>query len=185
MRAVWNERARCLQAVGNHSRNLSVGAEAGSKHRTQSRADSAGTAEAAVWYRRLQALLERRNRLASVMRIYRLYRAEGLAVRRLRRKRISRVAIASHTGPIESGMGVGFCVRHTGDGTRDWRASGGGCLYERKPFLRSRHQSAEVDTSLPELTSRHFLSWCEEQTIQLIDIQPGKPMQNGHVESLF
>lgn len=35
----------------------------------------------------------------------------------------------------------------------------------------------------PELTSRHFLNWCEEQKIQLIHIQPGKPMQNGHVES--
>jgi putative transposase len=30
------------------------------------------------------------------MRIYRLYRAEGLAVRRLKRKRLSRVAVASH-----------------------------------------------------------------------------------------
>jgi putative transposase len=35
----------------------------------------------------------------------------------------------------------------------------------------------------PELTRRHFLSWCEERKIQLIHIQPGKPMQNGHVES--
>ena len=34
----------------------------------------------------------------------------------------------------------------------------------------------------PELTSRHFLSWCEEQKIQLIHI-PRKPLQNGHVES--
>jgi hypothetical protein len=29
-----------------------------------------------------------------MMRIYRLYRAEGLAVRRLKRKRLSRVAVA-------------------------------------------------------------------------------------------
>ena len=35
----------------------------------------------------------------------------------------------------------------------------------------------------PELTSRHFLSWCEERKIHLIHIQPGRPMQNGHVES--
>jgi VanZ family protein len=28
-----------------------------------------------------------------------------------------------------------------------------------------------------------FLSWCEERKIQLIHIQPGRPMQNGHVES--
>jgi putative transposase len=34
-------------------------------------------------YRRLHALLERRDYPASVMRIYRLYRKEGLAVRRL------------------------------------------------------------------------------------------------------
>jgi putative transposase len=33
----------------------------------------------------------------------------------------------------------------------------------------------------PELTSRHFLSWCEERKIQLIHIQPGRPMQNGDV----
>ena len=32
----------------------------------------------------------------------------------------------------------------------------------------------------PELTSRHFLGWCEERKIQLIHIQPGRPMQNGH-----
>ena len=31
----------------------------------------------------------------------------------------------------------------------------------------------------PELTSRHFLAWCEERKIQLIHIQPGRPMQNG------
>ena len=35
----------------------------------------------------------------------------------------------------------------------------------------------------PELTSRHFLAWCKERKIQLIHIQPGRPMQNGHVES--
>src|SRR6202522_4692540 len=47
-------------------------------------------------YRRLHALLTRREHPASVMRIYRLYREEGLAVRRLKRKRLSRVAVASH-----------------------------------------------------------------------------------------
>ena len=35
----------------------------------------------------------------------------------------------------------------------------------------------------PEFTSRHFLGWCEERRIQLLHIQPGRPMQNGRVES--
>src|ERR1017187_433753 len=35
----------------------------------------------------------------------------------------------------------------------------------------------------PEFTSRHFVAWCEEHGIAVLHIQPGRPMQNGHVES--
>jgi putative transposase len=35
----------------------------------------------------------------------------------------------------------------------------------------------------PEFTSRHFLAWCVEWKIELLHIQPGKPTQNGRVES--
>jgi hypothetical protein len=34
-----------------------------------------------------------------------------------------------------------------------------------------------------ELTSRHFLAWGIDRRIELVHIQPGKPVQNGHVES--
>jgi len=34
-----------------------------------------------------------------------------------------------------------------------------------------------------ELTSRHFLAWGIDQRIELAHIQPGKPVQNAHVES--
>jgi hypothetical protein len=56
-------------------------------------------------YRRLHALLDRRGFAASPQRVYRLYRAEGLMVRRLRRKRLSRVTVASHLVRF----GVGSC----------------------------------------------------------------------------
>jgi len=35
----------------------------------------------------------------------------------------------------------------------------------------------------PELTSRHFLAWAIERGIELVHIQPGRPMQNGRLES--
>jgi transposase InsO family protein len=47
---------------------------------------------------------------------------------------------------------------------------------------RGMPESIRCDNG-PELTSRHFLGWCEERKAQLIHIQPGRPMQNGHVES--
>src|SRR5947209_3465563 len=43
-------------------------------------------------YRRLHALLLRRGQSSSPQRVYRVYKREGLAVRRLRRKRLSRPA---------------------------------------------------------------------------------------------
>ena len=35
----------------------------------------------------------------------------------------------------------------------------------------------------PEVSSRHYLAWCVERKIATVHIQPGRPMQNGHVES--
>jgi putative transposase len=35
----------------------------------------------------------------------------------------------------------------------------------------------------PEMTSRHFLAWALERKIEMVHIQPGRPQQNGLVES--
>jgi putative transposase len=35
----------------------------------------------------------------------------------------------------------------------------------------------------PEMTSRHFLSWCHRREIEVEYIEPGKPIQNAFVES--
>ena len=148
-------------------------------------------------YRRLHALLTKRDHSASVMRIYRLYREEGLAVRRLKRKRLSRVAVASRLVRSNQEWALDFAC--------DTLATGRGIrvLAVVDAFTRE-NLSLEVDTSLssrrvtrslegvierrgkpdaircdngPELTSRRFLSWCEERKIQLIHIQPGRPME--------
>jgi transposase InsO family protein len=35
----------------------------------------------------------------------------------------------------------------------------------------------------PEFPHGHFLAWCEPRKIRLVHIQPGRPVQNGCVES--
>jgi putative transposase len=154
-------------------------------------------------YRRLHALLTRRGSPVSAQRVYRLYKTEGLMVRRLKRKRLARVAVTSDLVRSNQEWALDFVsdALATGRGIR--------VLTVVDTFTRE-NLSLEVDVSLssrrvtralevvierrgkpeaircdngPELTSRHFLSWCEERKIQLIHIQPGRPMQNGHVES--
>ena len=124
-------------------------------------------------------------------------------MRRLKWKRLSRVAAVTHLVRSNQEWALDFVC--------DTLATGRGIrvLAVVDAFTRE-NLSLEVDTSLssrrvtrsldgvierrgkpeaircdngPELTSRHFLSWCEERKIQLIHIQPGRPMQNGHVES--
>lgn len=155
-------------------------------------------------YRRLWAILTRRGWEVNVKRIYRLYREEGLIVRRLKRKRVVRgrsaeallsrpnqewaldfVSDALATGRgmraltiVDSytrecpaiAVGAGICSRQV---TR---------TLERIIGERGKPDSLRCDNG-PEFTSRHFLAWCEEHGIAVIHIQPGKPMQNGHVES--
>lgn len=155
-------------------------------------------------YRRLHVLLERRGQKASVMRLHRLYREEGLAVRRLKRKRLSRPEAKAplHVRSNQEwaldfvadtlGTGRGIRVLAVVDAfTRE-------CLgLEVDTSLSSRRVTRTLDRIIeargtpeslrcdngPELTSRHIIGWCEEKKINLVHIQPGKPMQNGHVES--
>ncbi|MBZ5672477.1 MAG: integrase core domain-containing protein, partial [Acidobacteriia bacterium] len=48
---------------------------------------------------------------------------------------------------------------------------------------RGRSQSLHCDNG-PELTSQHFLDWCVEREVRLVQTKPGRPMQNGPMESL-
>jgi hypothetical protein len=56
--------------------------------------------------------------------------------------------------------------------------AGAGTLIEQ----RGRPENLRSDNG-PEFTSRGMLGWAEDWKVGLVYIQPGCPMQNGHVES--
>ena len=155
-------------------------------------------------YRRLHALLARRGHRASMQRVYRIYQREGLAVRRLKRKRLFRPATAATSlwrANQEWALDFVSDALATGRGIRvltvvdaftreclvlevDTSLSSQRVTRALEQIIeqRGRPQAIRCDNG-PELTSRHFLSWCEERRIQVLHIQPGKPVQNGYVES--
>ncbi len=55
-------------------------------------------------------------------------------------------------------------------------------VLERVMSERGKPLTLRCDNG-PEFTARHFLGWCGERKIELVHIEPGKPVQNAHVES--
>lgn len=53
---------------------------------------------------------------------------------------------------------------------------------ERAIAIHGKPQAIRCDNG-PEMTSRHFLAWAIERKIDIVHIQPGKPTQNGGMES--
>ena len=155
-------------------------------------------------YRRLHALLSRRGYEVNVKRVYRLYVEERLMVRRKKRKRLVRERAAEPrlTGAnqewamdfIVDGLATGRMVRILSvvDAyTRECLALeadtslGSGRVtrvLERLIEERGRPDNVRSDNG-PEFTSRRMIGWCEDWKVGLVHIQPGRPMQNGHVES--
>ena len=154
-------------------------------------------------YRRLWALLVRQGWEVDVKRVHRLYKAEGLMVRRLKRKRVTRsvpsnplagrnqewamdfVSDALTTGRalrtftlIDSYTKESLAIEvNTGISSRQVTR-----VLERVIAERGVPGSIRCDNG-PEFTSLFFMEWCKDQGITVIHIQPGKPVQNGHVES--
>jgi putative transposase len=155
-------------------------------------------------YRRLHVLLEREGEVVNHKRVHRIYREAGLALRRKKRK---------HCVRVRSPLGVYTAANQEWalDFVHDVVASGRSIRVLNVVDAYTRECLAmEVDTSFaglrvtrvldeiiaerglpqaircdngPELTSRHFLAWALARKIELVHIQPGKPTQNGIVES--
>jgi putative transposase len=157
-------------------------------------------------YRRLTALLCREGQRVNHKRIYRLYREEKLALRRLRRQHSARRLAAAEKNLAERPN-----QRWALDFVSDTLATGQTFRVLTAIDEYTRESLAiEVDTSLPalrvirvleqlsagrggpeevrvdhgpEFVSRAMGAWCEQRKILLRFIDPGKPMQNSYVES--
>jgi putative transposase len=155
-------------------------------------------------YRRLTVLLKREGWRVNHKRVYRVYRAEGLLVRRRKRKRIGAVerpALVMPSGPQRWSMDFISDALNTG---RKFRSLNIVDDYNRECL------AAEVDTSLtgarvvrvlerlgeerglpqtlvldngPEFAGRALDVWAYSQSVKLHFIDPGKPVQNAFVES--
>ena len=155
-------------------------------------------------YRRLGVLLARDGHPVNHKRLYRVYREAGLSVKRIRRKKLVRVGVPQ---PLLAGPNEEWSLDFVYDAV-----AGGGtiCVLSVVDNFTRECLALETDTSFgsqrvtrvldnvivqrgvpkalrmdngPQLTSRHFLAWCVERKITTNYIQPGKPVQNGHVES--
>jgi putative transposase len=156
-------------------------------------------------YRRLFILLRREGEPSGINRVYRLYREEGLTVRKrkARRKAIgTRAPLLVEARPNarwsldfvhdQFDCGRRFRVLNiVDDVTRE-------CLAAIPDTSISGRRVARVLTALierrgrpgmivsdngTELTSNAILKWCAEHGVEWHYIAPGKPMQNGFVES--
>lgn len=156
-------------------------------------------------YRRLHMLLRREAFPVNVKRVYRIYREEGLSVRKRTRRRLKgnpRIDLKRAIQPNEQ-----WAMDFTSDALSDGRVIR--TLNVVDTFTREC-LAIEVDTSLPslrvarvldriihargcpetlvtdngpEFTSRAFDQWCHQRRIRHHFIQPGKPTQNGTCES--
>ena len=156
-------------------------------------------------YRRLFVLLRREGEPSGINRIYRLYREEGLTVRkrRARRKAIGTRAPILVEARANARWSLDFvhdqfaCGRRfrvlniVDDVTRECLAaipdtsiSGRRVALELTALIERRGKPGMiVSDNGTELTSNAILKWCAENRIEWHYIAPDKPMQNGFVES--
>ena len=156
-------------------------------------------------YRRLFILLRREGESSGINRIYRLYREEGLTVRKRRARRRAvgtRAPILVEARPNtrwsldfvhdQFACGRRFRVLNiVDDVTRECLAaiadtsiSGRRVARELTGLIRRRGKpDMIVSDHGTEFTSNAILAWSKGYRVDWHYIAPGKPMQNGYVES--
>jgi putative transposase len=155
-------------------------------------------------YRRLQVLLLREGWQVNHKRVYRLYVEEKLGLRRKRGRKRSgaRQPLAEPTGANQT-WSVDFMTDALSSGRRfrtlnivddftrealaievDTSLSGLRVTRVLEDLKRQRGLPGQIRSDNgPEFTSRALDQWAYEQGIRWHYIQPGRPMENGYVES--
>ena len=156
-------------------------------------------------YRRLFVLLRREGEPSGINRIHRLYREEGLAVRkrRARRKAVgTRAPILVEARP-NARWSLDFVYDQFANGRRfrvlnivddvtkeclgaipDTSISGRRVARELTAILARRGKPGSiVSDNGTEFTCNAMLAWCKDNNIDWHFIAPGKPIQNAFVES--
>tara|TARA_B100001109_G_C18810589_1_gene449506 strand:+ start:369 stop:1226 length:858 start_codon:yes stop_codon:yes gene_type:complete len=156
-------------------------------------------------YRRIGILLERKGMLMNHKKLYRLYREEGLSVKRRRgrkRARGSRTPMPQAAHPnarwsldfLADSFGasrkfrilavIDDCCRENLCLTADTSISGARVARELDALVRIYGKPAcIVSDNGTEFTSRAILKWADKNGVAWHYIDPGKPQQNAFIES--
>ena len=156
-------------------------------------------------YRRIHDLLRPEFPKVNHKRVYRLYCAAKLAVRKRKKVKLPMnervpLQIAQNVNEVWS---MDFVSDSLANGRRikcltvaddfshecvdiaaDYGIGGQSVtrLLDRAALFRGHPGAVRTDNG-PEFTSRAFMAWTQTHGIRHILIQPGRPMQNGYIES--
>jgi putative transposase len=156
-------------------------------------------------YRRLFILLRREGEPSGINRIYRLYREEGLAVRkrRARRRAVGMRAPIIVEARANARWSLDFVHDQMANGRRfrvlnivddvtreclaaipDTSISGRRVARELATLITRRGRPGMIVSDHgTELTSNAIFAWAKDHGVDWHYIAPGKPMQNGYIES--
>ncbi len=155
--------------------------------------------------RRLHALLRKEGLVVNHKRTERIYRQDGLSIRTKRRKKIAGALRLVLPIPTKSDQiwAMDFVTDSFHDG-RKFRCLNIVDIYTREclaivvdtsisgdqvckrldwlKLIRGKPEVIVTDNG-PEFTSKALDSWAYQNNVRLSYIRPGKPMENGYVES--
>ncbi|MBA4263372.1 MAG: IS3 family transposase [Comamonadaceae bacterium] len=156
-------------------------------------------------YRRIHDLLRPQFPGVNHKRVYRLYRQANLAVRRRKKSKrpINERVPLQLARTVNEVWSMDFVSDSLSGGRRlkyltvaddfshesvdivvDFGISGHYVtrVLDRAALFRGYPKAVRTDNG-PEFTSRAFMAWAQAHGIRHILIQPGRPMQNGYIES--